>query len=145
MCTNHFGDDDRWFYRRLFRGIEQLQGKLDFSLLNAELSPKKYCEAFRGAHAALTMRFHSVVFALGLNVPTVAIDYTLGKGKVQALAERFGLAYQSLDKITASFIVNEIERLFEEPVTQSKGFVPTFGDIMQIHLPKLLNVGKVRV
>ena len=38
--------------------------KIDFSLLNAELSPLEYCEAFLAAHVALTMRFHSLVFAL---------------------------------------------------------------------------------
>src|SRR5690606_35157918 len=73
MCTNHFGDDDRWFYRRLFRGNSRLSERLDLSLLEAELPPLAYCEAFRSAHAALTMRFHSVVFALGLATPTVAI------------------------------------------------------------------------
>ncbi len=115
MCTNHFGDDDRWFYRRLFRGQHHLTPNLDMSLLGAELAPKAYCEAYGEATAALTMRFHSVVFALGLGVPTVAIDYTLGRGKVHSLAERFGVAHRSLADIDADFLVKEISVFLAEP------------------------------
>lgn len=126
MCTNHFGDDDRWFYRRLFRGNAKLPARLDLSLLGAELPPAAYCEAFATAHVALTMRFHSVVFALGLGVPTVAIDYTLGQGKVHALAERFGVPVQSLADLDAPFIVEQVERLMSCRSPQLTGFVPSF-------------------
>ena len=138
MCTNHFGDDDRWFYRRLFRGNARLQERLDLSLLGAELSPLTYCEAFRSAHAALTMRFHSVVFALGLATPTVAIDYTLGKGKVHALAKRFGVPYQSLSHLDADFIVNEVDGLLKKPHAQAEGFEPEFSAAMREALRDLL-------
>lgn len=130
MCTNHFGDDDRWFYRRLFRGQPKLQSRLDLSLLGAELEPRAYCTAFRRAHVALTMRFHSVVFALGLRVPTVAIDYTLGQGKVHALAERFGVAHQNLADIEADFIVREVNRQFETPTAHAAEFEPEFSSAM---------------
>ena len=126
MCTNHFGDDDRWFYRRLFRDNAKLMARLDLSLLGAELPPLNYCEAFRSAHVALTMRFHSLVFALGLEVPTVAIDYTLGKGKVHALAERFGVPYQNLAELDADFIVREINHQLSHPTPQARGFEPGF-------------------
>jgi polysaccharide pyruvyl transferase WcaK-like protein/MoaA/NifB/PqqE/SkfB family radical SAM enzyme len=115
MCTNHFGGDDRWFYRRLFRGQHHLTPNLDLSLLGAELAPQAYCEAYAEATAALTMRFHSVVFALGLGVPTVAIDYTLGRGKVRSLAERFGVSHRSLTDIDADFLVKEMSILLAEP------------------------------
>jgi polysaccharide pyruvyl transferase WcaK-like protein len=115
MCTNHFGDDDRWFYRRLFRSKHHLTPNLDMSLLGAELAPKAYCGAYEEATAALTMRFHSVVFALGLGVPTVAIDYTLGRGKVCSLAECFGISHRSLADLDADFLVKEISSLLEEP------------------------------
>lgn len=128
MCTNHFGDDDRWFYRRLFQGNQKLLSRLDLSLLGAELAPLNYCEAFQGAHVALTMRFHSLVFALGLEVPAVAIDYTLGKGKVCALAERFGVPFQSLADINAEFIVIEVNRLLQTQQPQAHGFIPRFTE-----------------
>lgn len=141
MCTNHFGDDDRWFYRRLFRGNTKLKDRLDTSLLGAELPPLDYCEAFRSAHVALTMRFHSVVFALGLDVPAVAIDYTLGKGKVQAIAERFGVPCQNLAELDANFIVREVSKQLIDPKPQALGFAPIFTDVVQKSLTKLLQPG----
>lgn len=139
MCTNHFGGDDRWFYRRLFRGNEKLSPHLDLSLLGAELTPLQYCEAFRSAHVALTMRFHSLVFALGLEVPAVAIDYTLGKGKVHSLAERFGVPFQSLAEINAEFIVLEVNRLLQTQQSQAQGFMPRFSEEVSARLPRLIS------
>lgn len=137
MCTNHFGDDDRWYYRRLFRGNDKLTAYLDLSLLGAELAPMDYCNAFQQADVALTMRFHSVVFALGLEVPTVAIDYTLGQGKVHALTERFGVPYRSLSELDSSFIVLEVSRMLEAPRPQAPGFTPTFTRAIHDVLPSL--------
>lgn len=139
MCTNHFGDDDRWFYRRLFSDNVKLKTRLDLSLLGAELPPIDYCEAFRSAHVALTMRFHSLVFALGLEVPTVAIDYTLGKGKVHALAERFGVPYQNLAELDADFIIREINLLLSDPTPQANKFEPVFTNALLQALPPLMH------
>ncbi len=135
MCTNHFGDDDRWFYRRLFRGNSTLAPHLDLSLLGRELSPIEYCVAFRSSHVALTMRFHSLVFALGLDVPALAIDYTLGAGKLSALAERFKVPHLPLDAVTATFISSEVERLLARPVPAGRGFVPIFSSLLLECLP----------
>jgi polysaccharide pyruvyl transferase WcaK-like protein/MoaA/NifB/PqqE/SkfB family radical SAM enzyme len=142
MCTNHYGDDDRWFYRRLFRGNARLVDRLDSSLLSAELTPVEYCEAFRSAHVTLAMRFHSMVFALGLDIPAVAIDYTLGKGKVRALAERFDVPCQNLAELDADFIVREVNKLFMNPRPQAQGFVPEFADVVSSSLPALFRSGQ---
>jgi len=144
MCTNHFGDDDRWYYRRLFRGKASLTPRLDLSLLGRELPPLDYCEAFRSAHVALTMRFHSVVFALGLDLPTVAIDYTLGKGKVHALAERFNVHCQSLAALNADFIVREVAQLLTTPGAQACGYKPIFAATVQSRLPGILSPASIR-
>ncbi|MEM6823814.1 MAG: polysaccharide pyruvyl transferase family protein [Pseudomonadota bacterium] len=106
MCTNHFGGDDRWFYRRLFRGHAELQDRMDTSLLGPECAPCDYLEAFQNADAAIAMRFHALVFALGLRVPTAAIDYTLGRGKVKALAESSGVPHQDLVELTPEFLAD---------------------------------------
>lgn len=135
MCTNHYGGDDRWFYRRLFRGNARLTDRLDSSLLGAELTPVEYCEAFGTAHVALAMRFHSLVFALALDVPAVAIDYTLGRGKVHALAERFAVPCQSLAELDDDFIVREANKLFMNPRPQAQGFVPEFADVISNSVP----------
>ena len=87
MCVNHYGDDDRWYYRDLFNGRTDIEARLDWSLLSWELSSDTYLAAFAGADAVLAMRFHALVFGLGCSVPTVAIDYTMGRGKLSALAE----------------------------------------------------------
>lgn len=89
MCTNHFGSDDRWFYNKLFRNQELLKNNLDLSLLGNEMDPLFYCKEFVRADALLAMRFHSLVFGIGLGINSVALDYTLGKGKVKSLAERY--------------------------------------------------------
>lgn len=109
MCTNHFGSDDRWFYRRLFRGHNELQSRLDKSLLGAELSPAKYCSAFKTADALLGMRFHSLVFGIGLGTNSVALDYTLGKGKVLSLAERFNIDYMCMTQMDAIILADKLE------------------------------------
>lgn len=135
MCTHHFGDDDRWFYRRLFRTETTLLERLDYSLLQAELAPEAYCEAFRSAHVALCMRFHSLVFALGLETPAVAIDYTLGLGKVHSLANRFGVPTQSLSDLDSEFLVQQIQFLLKQPQAQAKGFSPQFSEQLETRLP----------
>lgn len=106
MCTNHLGNDDRWFYRRLFRGYQDIENRLDFSYLGAEQKPLDALKAFQTVSGALTMRFHSLVFALATGVPPIAIDYTLGKGKVKSLAEKHNIPYMSLALITAEFIIS---------------------------------------
>ncbi|MHA7855901.1 polysaccharide pyruvyl transferase family protein [Marinobacter shengliensis] len=106
MCTNHFGGDDRWFYRRLFRDLAATGARLDYSLLGPEQSPLHYVKAFQDADALLGMRFHSLVFGIGLGVNCVAIDYTMGRGKVRSLAEKHEVPMLNMPEL-------EPRRLFE--------------------------------
>ncbi|NDH53021.1 MAG: hypothetical protein EBY24_13715 [Betaproteobacteria bacterium] len=103
------------------------------------MGPLFYAAEFRKADVALTMRFHALVFALGLELPAVAIDYTLGKGKVRALAERFGVPFQSLLDLKADFIVSQVEALLAQPVAQAAGFQPAFVSAVQRQLPLLMS------
>jgi len=137
MCTNHFGDDDRWFYSRLFRGNTKLADRLDLSLLGREMSPVFYANEFRRATVALTMRFHALVFALGLEVPAVAIDYTLGKGKVRALADRFGVPFQSLSELTSEFLVEQVYHLMKDAKPPAQSFAPEFQSKVIANIGKL--------
>lgn len=114
MCTNHIGNDDRWFYRRLFRNNSKLNDFLDLSYLKAEISPEEGINVFQSAAIALTMRFHSLVFALSTGLPTVAIDYTMGRGKVKSLAEKYQVPYMSLGSIDAEFIVNSLSAYLDQ-------------------------------
>jgi polysaccharide pyruvyl transferase WcaK-like protein/MoaA/NifB/PqqE/SkfB family radical SAM enzyme len=116
MCTNHFGADDRFFYRGLFqRASDKVAARLDLSLLGRELPPVDYVEAFREGDAMITMRFHSLVFALGLGLPAVAIDYTLSGGKVTSLAERFGVASEPIDTLSADFLFSHVSQQLDGP------------------------------
>ncbi len=105
MCTNHFGGDDRWFYRGVLRELPHLTPHLDLTLLGPELSPEHYRQAMGSGSALLAMRFHSLVFALGLGIPAVAIDYTLGRGKVAALAQQYEVPCISIAELTLEFLL----------------------------------------
>jgi polysaccharide pyruvyl transferase WcaK-like protein/MoaA/NifB/PqqE/SkfB family radical SAM enzyme len=108
MCTNHFGGDDRWYYRDLFARYPALRNSLDYSVLSRELSPNETLETFAKADVALTMRFHSLVFAAGMKIPAVACDYTLGRGKVAELAKTANIPCRPLDAVDAGFISTSI-------------------------------------
>ncbi|MFT8211613.1 MAG: polysaccharide pyruvyl transferase family protein [Symbiopectobacterium sp.] len=109
MCTNHIGSDDRWFYRRLFRGSNELKNIIDDSLLGHEMSLVEYCQAFKSADALLAMRFHSLVFGLEIGVNSVALDYTLGKGEVRSLAEKHNAVLISMIDLDEYHLANAIE------------------------------------
>lgn len=131
MCTNAVGGDDRWFYRRLFRDHALLERHLDLSCLGAELTPDQAVSYFHSASAALTMRFHALVFALSAGLPTVTVDYTLGGGKVQALAAQYGVSHQSLDLIDEAFLVEELTTCLENHTDRSPQYLgDEFGRAM---------------
>jgi len=111
MCTNHIGGDDRWFYREFFRGQGKLQQAIDTTFLSAEVPPLQAVEVFLDSTAVLAMRYHSLVFALALGVPAVSIDYTLGQGKVKALADSYNVPYESLNEVNAEFIVEGVSKI----------------------------------
>jgi polysaccharide pyruvyl transferase WcaK-like protein/molybdenum cofactor biosynthesis enzyme MoaA len=120
MCTNQYGGDDRWFYRRIFRGRTALMAALDTSLLGAELPPLDYLNAFKSATAVLAMRFHSLVFALATRRPAVAIDYTLRRGKVYALATKYAVPHASVAELNADRLAEQLALIMTaEPRTAS--------------------------
>lgn len=120
MCTNHFGDDDRWFYRRLFRGNKKLKPYLEYSLLGPELPPSEYIDSFMRADVLLGMRFHSVVFGLGLSTKTVAIDYTMGKGKVKSLSDEFEIEVLPMRELRSKDILSAILNASEGKTKQKE-------------------------
>lgn len=117
MCTHSVGGDDRFYYLRLFRHYPDLQERIDPTLFGREPSPEEALEWFEKASAVLAMRYHSLVFALALGLPAVAIDYTLGKGKVAALANRYVIPCRSFDDLDPDFLADELGRCFNEPRT----------------------------
>ena len=108
MCTNYIGGDDRWYYRELFRRRPKLRPFVERDLLTYPLTPSQCLHYFRIADVAITMRYHALVFALSCNTPTLAIDYTVGRGKVAALAKRTGISSVSLDDVNTEFLLANI-------------------------------------
>lgn len=115
MCTNHFGGDDRWFYRRLFRDLAATGAKLDYSLLGPEQAPLQYAQAFQEADALLAMRFHSLVFGLALGVNSVAIDYTMGRGKVSSLAQRHKIPMLGMRELEPGQLAKALQTALADP------------------------------
>jgi len=120
MCTNHYGGDDRWYYRSLLRNSDALKQRCDMSLLSKELTPAESLPYFQKASAALTMRYHSLVFSLAANLPTVAIDYTLGKGKIASLVNRYRIPSERFDELSSESISHKLIQSVNGPINQSK-------------------------
>lgn len=115
MCTNHFGGDDRWFYRKLFRRLEKVPARLDMTLLNNELRPNAYVDEFVKADVVLAMRFHSLVFGLSAGANCIAIDYTMGRGKVKSLAEKTNTPVIGMGSLDAQVICQQVSNALSRP------------------------------
>jgi polysaccharide pyruvyl transferase WcaK-like protein/MoaA/NifB/PqqE/SkfB family radical SAM enzyme len=108
MCTNSYGGDDRFYYLKTLCGNPQIRKAMDMTLLGKELTPEQYLMEFRRSKFAITMRFHSLVFAAATRTGCIALDYTMGKGKVSALANRLGVSQFSIANIDWQRLKNEI-------------------------------------
>lgn len=104
MCTNSYGDDDRWFYRKLFNEIKNEQ--IDYKYLSQEFSPSEYFKEFKSSDISICMRYHSIVFSVSAGIKTICIDYTLGEGKVASIADKFNLPLVDLTNIDEDSFVD---------------------------------------
>jgi polysaccharide pyruvyl transferase WcaK-like protein len=123
MCTNHFGSDDRWSYRGLFRGHEKLMSNIDMQFLYNELAPSAYLRAFQLSDACLTMRFHALAFGLATNKRCVVLDYTFGKGKVKALADKYQQPTVSISDVESAWIVKHLLSALISPTEGSRELI----------------------
>lgn len=111
MSTYAIGGDDRWYYRKLFREFGLPAERIDWTLLENEQPPEMIFERFQCAGRILAMRFHSLVFAAASRRPTLALDYTLGSGKVASLARRLEVPVIRLDDMSAANLVSGLKGL----------------------------------
>ncbi len=116
MCTNHIGGDDRWFYRRLFRENATVSAALDLTYLGREVDPSTAVKLFQTSSVALTMRYHSLIFALAAGTSAVSIDYTLGQGKVYSLADKYDVPQLRLDQLDRESIVEMLSETLANPL-----------------------------
>jgi len=89
FCMHKYavGGDDRMFYRERFGDDEAFMAHLDVR----HRTPAEDLQTIATSGRMLTMRFHSLVFALITRTPFFALDYTRG-GKIRGLLEDLGMA-----------------------------------------------------
>lgn len=93
MNTLHVGGDDRWIewdIRAKAHRPDRIQA------LSGVYSAQDIAVQIADCDVFLSMRYHSLLFASFLGVPTVALDYTMG-GKVNGYAHDSGLGIRVVD------------------------------------------------
>lgn len=122
MSSNHYGGNDIWYYHKLFYKNNIITSKMDYSALRKDLAPQEALNYFSNANAILAMRFHSLVFALGTETPAVAIDYTMGTGKVSALANKYNIPCKPIDEIDSEFIFENLNMILDSNSNYDQAF-----------------------
>lgn len=93
MHTLRQGNDDRLYNRRIFSMLENSDRvAIERNYLSLDETIQKISEN----KVALVMRYHGHLFALGLGIPFVSIDYTGPNGKVRNLMNRIQYSNHSL-------------------------------------------------
>lgn len=88
MNTFWRGDDDRLYLAEVKARCRHAEA---VRLLPGAAQLDQVLREVAASRVVLGMRFHSLVFAVALGKPIVAIDYSLGGGKVAALMSELGL------------------------------------------------------
>ena len=129
MCTNSYGGDDRFYHLKTLCREPRIQRAMDMTLMGKELTPKQYLKEFRRSRFAVTMRFHSLVFAAATRTQCIAIDYTVGKGKVSALANLLGISQFSVASVDWQRLKTEISlALLSSPLNVASPPVTAFRE-----------------
>lgn len=133
MCTNFIGGDDRFYLRKLISlNHKNVIVKNDFC--NEELPAEAYLEGFSEMDFLLAMRFHSVVFGTQLSIPTLAIDYTLGAGKIKFLSEEQNIPLLDYRNVTKTNLSDEFTKFLShdrQPPTLNPG---SFASAINLNL-----------
>lgn len=88
MNTFVIGQDDRQYYGEIVKVLPE-SDRIEF--LREDFTLHEAVGEFMKVDAAVAMRFHSVVFANTLGVPTLAVDYDMLGGKIRGFMEELAL------------------------------------------------------
>ena len=118
--------DDAGVYRALAGLLEQPRRLI---VPEGYQSFARILSVLAAASAALTVRFHGMIFSLALDKPFLAIDYTVPRGKTRAAAEVVGaaervIAWQDLGPQT---LAHRLDALLDEAAAGGDGAAPA-GD-----------------
>ena len=115
MNTLHIGVDDRWLQADIRR---QARHRDRITAYTYTHTASEIAGLIEGCDVLIGMRFHSVVFGTTLGVPTLAIDYTQGGGKVSGHMHALEMDNQvvSIDQLDLEQMVKLVERTFKHRV-----------------------------
>lgn len=128
MCTNSYGDDDRWFYRELLSEIRN--DVINYKYLAEEFNPSEYFKEFKNADLSICMRYHSIIFSIAAGIKTICIDYTLGEGKVASIAKEFNLPVLNLLDLDENVFIQSFEDVYKKN-KQNYNIKNTFNNLFQ--------------
>ena len=113
MNTFVIGQDDREYYDQI---KEVLPDSCRIEFLLEDFTLHEAVEQFQRVDAAVAMRFHSVVFAHTLGVPTLAVDYDMLGGKIRGFMEGLNLMdrHVPIAEATADRMLPVIRVLLEQ-------------------------------
>jgi polysaccharide pyruvyl transferase WcaK-like protein len=114
-CTMHTGfaeSDDHGVYERL---RERLTAPGLLTVARSRHSVADVVRVLETSQAALTVRFHGMIFALATGTPFVAIDYARPSGKVSAAAAMVGRSASVVgwDELTADDLARRLREMLE--------------------------------
>lgn len=112
MHTLHVGGDDRWIQAETAARSSRPDR---IHCLTGSYSAKQVAERIAACDVILSMRYHSLLFATVMHVPTVILDYT-GGGKVAAFANQAQLSAPIFDlmEITAEQLSDAILKTYTD-------------------------------
>jgi polysaccharide pyruvyl transferase WcaK-like protein/MoaA/NifB/PqqE/SkfB family radical SAM enzyme len=113
MHSLDIGGDDRIFNRKV---QESFTKPVPATVEKKYLTLPQLMEAIASADTALAMRYHGHLMCFAFGIPTLSIDYTGNKGKVQSLSRRIGLEEFTEDwsDFNAARVSEKTKRLIKE-------------------------------
>ena len=86
MNTHFVGGDDRVVLNELKK---QINSNMNVDFTDGFNGPFEILEKFAKCDLFIGTRFHSCLFSLALDIPTVGIEYTVGGGKIESLFKKY--------------------------------------------------------
>ena len=113
MNTFVIGQDDRQYYEEIAKVLPE-SDRIEF--LRQDYTLHEAIGAFMRVDAAVAMRFHSVVFAHTLGIPTLAVDYDMLGGKIRGFMEGLSLMdrHVPIAEATAERMLPVIRELLDD-------------------------------
>ncbi len=111
MNAIQFGMSD---LRSAHRIGAHLKAQTDYRVWEADVSLDGAVALIRRCDAVVSMRFHATIFALSQNIPTLGIDYRIGKrDKVAAVLSDAGFPDNviRIDQLDASWLIEKLTTL----------------------------------